>query len=49
MTATKPTSSAYAYPLLIKRLLESGLSRAPQQEIVYADKLRLSDREFGVR
>ena len=51
MTATtiQPTSSAYAYPLLIKRLLESGLSRAPQQEIVYADKLRLSYREFGVR
>ena len=34
MTAAtiQPTSSAYAYPLLIKRLLESGLSRAPQQE-----------------
>jgi len=37
------------YPLLIKRLLEAGLSRAPDQEIVYADTLRLSYRQFGER
>lgn len=31
---------AYAYPLLIKRLLLSGVRYQPNQEIVYADKLR---------
>ena len=51
MTAmtVEPTASAYGYPLLIKRLLEAGLSRAPDQEIVYADRLRLSYRQFGER
>ena len=46
MTANsvEPTASAYGFPLLIKRLLEAGLSRAPDQEIVYADTLRLSYR-----
>jgi fatty-acyl-CoA synthase len=43
------TASAYGYPLLIKRLLASGLSRAAQQEIVYADKKRLTYREFAER
>jgi fatty-acyl-CoA synthase len=42
-------TSAHAGPLLIKRLLEVGLRRAPEQEIVYADKRRLSYREFGAR
>lgn len=31
---------AYAYPLLIKRLLLSGVRYQPNQEIVYADRLR---------
>jgi fatty-acyl-CoA synthase len=43
------TASAYGYPLLIKRLLEAGLRRAPRQEIVYADKRRLTYREFAER
>ena len=33
---------AYAYPLLIKRLLLSGVRYQPGQEIVYADQLRYS-------
>ena len=50
MTAAAPlsTSSAHGH-LLIRRLLEAGLRRAPEQEIVYADKRRLSYREFGER
>jgi fatty-acyl-CoA synthase len=43
------TASAYGYPLLIKCLLEAGLRRAPRQEIVYADKRRLTYREFAER
>ncbi|HEX4585022.1 MAG TPA: fatty acid--CoA ligase [Burkholderiaceae bacterium] len=43
------TPSAYGYPLLIKRLLASGLRRAPQQEIVYADRKRLTYCEFARR
>jgi hypothetical protein len=34
-------------PLLIEALLKSGVSRAPEQEIVYADKRRMTYREFG--
>jgi fatty-acyl-CoA synthase len=49
-TATaERTPSAYAYPLLIKRLLETGLRRAPEQEIVHADRKRLTYREFAER
>ena len=50
MAAATPlsTSSAHGH-LLIRRLLEAGLRRAPEQEIVYADKRRLSYREFGER
>ncbi|MFQ6571968.1 fatty acid--CoA ligase [Pseudomonas sp. UM16] len=40
----KPSPEAYAYPLLIKRLLLSGARYEPEQEIVYADKLRYSYR-----
>jgi fatty-acyl-CoA synthase len=51
MKAATPerTASAYGYPLLIKRLLACGLSRAPRQQIVYADRKRLTYREFGER
>ena len=51
MTATSipSTNSAHACPLIVKRLLEAGLRRAPEQEIVYADKRRLSYRELGTR
>jgi len=41
--------SAYEYPLLIRSLLRSGVTRAPKQEIVYADKTRMSYREFSAR
>ena len=43
MTTTRviaPAPGAYSYPLLIKRLLLSGVRYQPNQEIVYADKLR---------
>ena len=43
------TTSAHACPLIVKRLLDAGLRRAPEQEIVYADKRRLSYREMGAR
>lgn len=43
------TSSAYGYPLLIKPLLESGVTPAPEQATIYADKKRLSYRELGER
>jgi fatty-acyl-CoA synthase len=43
------TSSAHGYPLLIKRLLEEGVAHAPEQEIVYADRKRLSYRELDER
>ncbi len=51
MKAATPerTASAYGYPLLIKRLLEAGLRRAPHQEIVYGDRKRLTYREFAER
>jgi fatty-acyl-CoA synthase len=42
-------ASAYAYPLLIRGLFRSGITRAPEQEIVYADHRRLTYREFGER
>ena len=35
-----PAEGAYAYPLLIKQLLLSGVRYEPGREIVYADKLR---------
>lgn len=50
MTIQSPdaASSAYAYPLLIRQLLHTPLANHPQQEIVYADRCRLSYRElFG--
>ncbi|MNO26055.1 Long-chain-fatty-acid--CoA ligase [compost metagenome] len=37
-----PAEGAYTYPLLIKRLLLSGVRYEPGQEIVYANKLRYS-------
>lgn len=52
MVTTKiiaPAKGAYAYPLLIKSLLLSGARYAPEQEIVYADKLRYSYRTLNER
>jgi len=41
--------SAYGFPLLIKYLLESGVTRAPEQEIVSANGTRLTYQEFAER
>jgi fatty-acyl-CoA synthase len=41
--------SAYGHPLLIRNLFRTGLSQAPEQEIVYGDRKRLTYREFGER
>jgi fatty-acyl-CoA synthase len=43
------TPPAYGFPLLIKGLLESGVTRDPEQEIVSADSTRLTYRQFAVR
>ncbi|MNF41493.1 Long-chain-fatty-acid--CoA ligase [compost metagenome] len=40
---------AYDYPLLIKNLLLSGVRHEPEQEIVYADKLRYNYRTLNER
>ncbi len=43
------TMSAYAYPLLIKNLLQAPVVDDPQQQIVYRDQLRFSYAEFRQR
>jgi fatty-acyl-CoA synthase len=43
------TASAYRYPLLIKELLKSGVTRAPAQEIVYGNGRRIAYRELAER
>jgi fatty-acyl-CoA synthase len=43
------TPSAYAYPLLIKSLLHTALTNAPDQQIVYADRVRYDYRTFEKR
>ena len=43
------TPLAYGFPLLIKGLLESGVTRNPEQEIVSADSTRLTYRQFAER
>ena len=45
----KDSSFAYAYPLLIKRVLETGVKHAPEQLIVYADKSRYTYRKLHER
>lgn len=44
-----PAHGAYDYPLLIKRLLLSGVRYQPDQEIVYSDKLRYDYRTLNQR
>ncbi|MCH7372234.1 MULTISPECIES: fatty acid--CoA ligase [Aeromonas] len=44
-----PAQGAHAYPLLIKSLLLSGGRYYPDQEIVYADKLRYDYRTLNQR
>jgi fatty-acyl-CoA synthase len=41
--------SGYGFPLLIKGLLESGVTRAPEQQIVTANQNRFTYREFAER
>lgn len=43
------TPAAYGFPLLIKGLLESGVTRAPEQEIVSANQNRFTYRDFAER
>ena len=43
------TPSAYAFPLLIKQLLRTPLAYAPNQEIVYRDRMRYTYTDFGKR
>src|SRR5271157_6507746 len=43
------TQAAYDFRLLIKTLLQAGLTSAPEQEIIYAEKKRFSYRELGQR
>lgn len=49
MIDTRPTPSAYEYPLLIRQLLHTPLTQTPAQEIVYASESRFSYLEFGQR
>lgn len=43
------SAAAYSCPLLIKHLLNTGLNRAPEQEIVYRSQARYTYRVFGDR
>ncbi|HMK34372.1 MAG TPA: fatty acid--CoA ligase [Desulfomonilaceae bacterium] len=43
------TPSAYSYPLLVKQLLHTPMSYAPDQEIVYRDKMRYTYRDLYTR
>lgn len=43
------TPSAVDQPLVIRTLLDAGVRNAPDQEIVYGDKLRLTYLEFSKR
>ncbi|WP_325950249.1 fatty acid--CoA ligase [Pseudomonas putida] len=45
----KPAEGAYAYPLLIKRLLMSGSRYEKTREIVYRDQLRLTYPQLNER
>lgn len=43
------SAAAYSFPLLIKQLLDTGLARAPEQEIVYRSQARYTYRGFRDR
>jgi fatty-acyl-CoA synthase len=49
MSASFAPGEAYVYPLTIKKLLNTPLIYAPDQHIVYRDRLRLSYRELNGR
>jgi fatty-acyl-CoA synthase len=44
-----PSADAYAYPLLVKRLLQNPIVSAPDREIVYRGTLRLTYRDLHRR
>ena len=44
-----PPASAYSYPLLLKHLLHTPLAHAPDQQIIYRDRVRYSYRDFRRR
>jgi len=44
-----PPGTPYAYPLIIKKLLNTPLIYAPDQEIVYRDRQRFTYRELNRR
>lgn len=44
-----PPGAHYAYPLIIKKLLNSPLIYAPDQEIVYRDQQRFTYRDLNTR
>jgi fatty-acyl-CoA synthase len=48
-TLIHKTESAFSYQLLIKNILYAPIVRAPAQEIVYRDELRMTYAEFGRR
>ncbi len=43
------TASAYAYPLIIKNLLQAPVVNNPHQEIVYRDRVRINYSRFKQR
>jgi fatty-acyl-CoA synthase len=45
----EPCPSAYEYPLLVKRILETPIACDPEREIVYKGTLRLTYRQFHER
>lgn len=49
MSEALPAAEAYAYPLLIKQLLHTPRATARMQEIVYADKRRMTYSDFFQR
>jgi len=49
MSALFAPGEAYAYPLIIKKLLNTPMVYAPEQQIVYRDRLRLRYRDLDSR
>ncbi len=47
--AIESNPSAYGYPLLIRTLLNAGVNVAPDQEIVYGDRKRMTYRDMKDR
>jgi fatty-acyl-CoA synthase len=47
--SSESTASAYAYPLLIKRLLQTPMGQAANQEIVYRGKVRMTYAQLQER